>query len=236
MQRLRLVEDRVGGVAAAAPILFDHREAKSGIPGALAAAGLEVRPAQLPAGDYVLSDRLVVERKTGADLAASIKDRRLFEQIERLREAYAAVVLLVEGEPVHIAEHSWRGALGRVLAAGVAVLRTADREDSAAWLMQLHRLEAKGPSEARGRPRTRRPTGDLRRVAEDVLGCLPGVSTVGAQRLLDHFGSLAAVFAADEAQLRAVPGIGPVRAAALERLFRAGRLASSTEARIDSGV
>jgi len=162
-----------------------------------------------------------VERKTGADLAASIKDRRLFEQIERLREAYPSVVLLIEGKPIHITEHSWKGALGRVLTAGVAVLRTIDRDDSAAWLSQLHRLEAKGPSETRGRPRTRRPTEDLRQVAEDVLGCLPGISTIGARRLLDHFGSLAAVFAADEAQLRAVTGIGAIRAAALARLFRA---------------
>jgi ERCC4-type nuclease len=58
-------------------------------------------------------------------------------------------------------------------------------------------------------------------VAEDVLGCLPGISTVGASRLLTHFGSLAAVFAADEAELRRVPGIGPVRGAALARLFGA---------------
>jgi DNA excision repair protein ERCC-4 len=202
-------------------VLFDRREAQSGIPAALAAAGLRALPARLPAGDYVLSDRLVVERKAGADLAASIKDRRLFEQVERLREAYPAVVLLVEGEPVHIAERSWQGALGRVLIAGVAILRTNDPRDSAAWLARLHRLEGKGASEARGRPRVRRPTEDLRRVAEDVLGCLPGISTVGARRLLDHFGSLAAVFAADEAQLRAVAGIGPVRAAQLARLFRA---------------
>jgi DNA excision repair protein ERCC-4 len=182
---------------------------------------VSVSAASLPAGDYVVSDRLVVERKTGADLAASIKDRRLFEQIERLREAYAAVVLLVEGEPVHIARGSWEGALARVLVAGVAVLRTADRDESAAWLLRLHRLERKGPSEPRGRPRTRRPTDDLRQTGEDVLGCLPGVSTVGARRLLEHFGSLSAVFAADETQLQAVAGIGPIRARALARLFHA---------------
>ncbi len=203
-------------------MLFDHREAKSGIPAALAAAGVAVAPGQLPAGDYVLSDRLVVERKTGADLAASVKDRRLFEQVERLREAYAAVVLLVEGTPIHISERSWKGALGRVLVTGVSVLRTDDPRDSAAWLARLYRLEGKGLTRARGAPRPRRPTDDLAAVAEDVLGCLPGVSTVGARRLLAHFGSLAAVFAADEPALRAVAGIGPVRAAALARLFRAG--------------
>lgn len=202
-------------------MLYDHREERSGIPAALAAAGVAVAPAQLPAGDYVLSDRLVVERKTGADLAASIKDRRLFEQAERLTEAYDAVVLVVEGEPVHISERSWKGALGRVLVSGVAVLLTEDPPDTAGWLARLHRLEAKGPSEARGRPRARRPTDDHARVAEDVLGCLPGISTIGARRLLDHFGSLGAVFAAGEAELREVPGIGPVRAAALAAVFAA---------------
>jgi DNA excision repair protein ERCC-4 len=200
-------------------VVFDHREVRSGIPDALAAAGIDLRPEQLPAGDYVISDRLVVERKTGTDLAASIKDRRLFEQIERLKETFEAVVLVVEGEPLHISEASWQGALGRALASGASLLRTEDPDDTAAWLERLHRLEGRPPSEVRGRPMARRPTSNLADVAEDVLRCLPGVSSVGARRLLVHFGSLRAVFAADERQLREVRGIGPVRGAALARLF-----------------
>jgi DNA excision repair protein ERCC-4 len=129
------------------------------------------------------------------------------------------VVLVVEGEPVHIAEASWQGALARALASGASLLRTADPEETATWLARFHRLEGKPPSEVRGRPLPRRPTTDLRDVAEDVLRCLPGISSVGARRLLAHFGSLRAVFAADERELRGVPGIGPVRSAALARLF-----------------
>jgi ERCC4-type nuclease len=207
-------------------MLFDHREGRSGIPAALAAAGIEMQPEQLPAGDYIVSERLVVERKTGADLAASIKDRRLFEQIERLNASFAAVVLVVEGEPVHMAPASWQGALARALASGAAVLRTGGPDDTAGWLARFHRLEGKPPSEVRSRPNPRRPTADLVAVAEDVLRCMPGVSSVGARRLLEHFGSLRAVFAADERELREVPGIGPVRAAALARLFTAGTVAS----------
>jgi DNA excision repair protein ERCC-4 len=206
-------------------MLFDHREGRSGIPAALSAAGIEVRPEQLPAGDYIVSERLVVERKTGADLAASIKDRRLFEQIDRLNASFEAVVLVVEGEPVHMSPASWQGALARALASGASVLRTDGPADTASWLARFHRLEGKPPSEVRARPSPRRPTTDLGAVAEDVLRCMPGVSSVGARRLLQHFGSLRGVFAADERELREVTGIGPVRGAALARLFaaRAGR-------------
>jgi DNA excision repair protein ERCC-4 len=204
-----------------ADLLYDLREERSGIPAALREAGIDAVGSVLPAGDYVVSERLIVERKSSTDLAASIKDRRLFEQLDRLRAAYAAVVLIVEDEPLHIAEASWKGALARALGAGAAILRTDDPDDTAAWLVRLHRIERKAASPPRALARVRRPTGDDRQTAEDVLRCLPGISAVGARRLLDHFGSLAEVFAADDDALREVRGIGPVRAAALARLFRA---------------
>src|SRR3954447_2072399 len=176
---------------------------------------------RLPAGDYLVSDRLVVERKGPADLAASVKDRRLFEQLARLAEAYASVVLIVEGEPVHMQPAAWQGALARALTLGASVLRTRDARDSAEWIARLYRLEGKPAAAPRRPPRLRRPTGDDRQTAEDVLRCLPGISTVGAGRLLAHFGSLERVFAARQEDLREVRGIGPVRARTLDRLFRA---------------
>jgi ERCC4-type nuclease len=162
---------------------------------------------------------LVVERKGATDLAASIKDRRLFEQLTRLADAYASVVLIVEGNPVHIHEAAWKGALGRALTLGASVLRTSDARETAEWLARLYRLESKPASEPRGTPRVRRPTQDDIQTAEDVLRCLPGISTVGAGRLLAHFGSLEGVFAARHEDLLQVRGIGPVRARALDQLF-----------------
>jgi DNA excision repair protein ERCC-4 len=202
-------------------LLFDHGERRSGVPAELARLGIEAQGIRLPVGDYVVSDRLIVERKGPTDLAASIKDRRLFEQLARLAEAYPSVVLLVEGDPVHMHEAAWTGALGRALTLGASVLRTSDARDTAQWLARLHRLESKPASAPRGRPRVRRPTDDDLQTAEDVLRCLPGISTVGAGRLLAHFGSLERVFAADHEELLAVRGIGPVRAQTLDRLFHA---------------
>jgi DNA excision repair protein ERCC-4 len=202
-------------------LLFDHGERRSGVPAQLERLGLDVRGIRLPAGDYLVSDRLVVERKGPTDLAASIKDRRLFEQLARLAEAYASVVLMVEGEPVHMQPTAWQGALARALTLGASVLRTRDAHDSAEWIARLYRLEGKRAAAPRGTPRLRRPTGDDLQTAEDVLRCLPGISTVGAGRLLAHFGSLERVFAARQEDLLEVRGIGPVRARTLDRLFRA---------------
>jgi ERCC4-type nuclease len=197
-------------------VLYDHREERSTIPGLLALEGLQPRGEQLPVGDYVLSERLAVERKTGADLIASIKDRRLWEQLDRLKAAYPAVVLIIEGRPAHFPAEGWKGALASALAmGGVSVLATRDVDETVEWLARLARREQRGPSQARG---AKRKSKDPDRLAESVLASLPGVSGKGAQRLLEHFGSLADVFAAGERELRAVPGIGPKRARELAAL------------------
>jgi DNA excision repair protein ERCC-4 len=201
-------------------LLFDHGERRSGIPVELERLGIDVHGVRLPAGDYVLSERLVVERKGPTDLAASIKDRRLFEQLSRLTDAYPSVVLVVEGDPVHMHQAAWQGALGRALTIGASVLRTASAHDTAEWIARLYRLEGRPASAPRGTPRVRRPTEDDLQTVEDVLRSLPGISTVGAGRLLAHFGSLERVFAARHEELLEVRGIGPVRARTLDRLFR----------------
>jgi DNA excision repair protein ERCC-4 len=202
-------------------LIFDHGERRSGIPAELERLRIDAQGTRLPAGDYIVSDRLVVERKGPTDLAASVKDRRLFEQLTRLADAYASVVLVVEGDPVHMHQAAWKGALGRALTLGASVLRTSDARDTAEWIVRLYRPESKPASEPRGLPRVRRPTDDDLQTAEDVLRCLPGISTVGASRLLAHFGSLERVFAARHQELLEVRGIGPVRARTLDRLFHA---------------
>jgi ERCC4-type nuclease len=171
----------------------------------------------LAVGDYILSERLVIERKTASDLVASIKDRRLWEQADRLKEAYPAVILIVEGEVERFPDEGWKGALGSVMAmGGISVLTTSDVDESAAWIARLARREAKGPVRARG---GKRKPKDPDRLLESILTSLPGISGVGAAKLLEHFGTVAAVFAANENELLAVPGVGRKRAHELAMLF-----------------
>lgn len=195
-------------------MLVDHRERGSGIPEALAAAGLDVELTDLPVGDYVLGFGLAVERKGPTDLGASIRDGRIFDQAVRLQSAFTQAVLLIEGEPRGIAEDAWRGAVCRLVEDGFTVLHSLDAEDSAAWLVRLaKRARRTGPSTPTDGPRRspRHPSAQ----AEAMLSVVPGISTTMARSLLAAYGSVAEIAAAAPGGLLRHPGIGRVRAVRL---------------------
>ncbi len=202
------------------PVLVDHRERSSGIPDALAAAGLDVRLTDLPVGDYVIGAGLAVERKGPHDLGSSIRDGRIFDQAVRLQSAFTQAVLLIEGEPRGIAEDAWRGAVCRLVEDGFTVLHSLDAEDSAAWIIRLaKRARRAGPTTPTVGPRRapRHPSAQ----AEAMLSVVPGISPTMARSLLASYGSLAAVAAAAPEGLRRHPGIGKVRAVRLAEALHA---------------
>jgi DNA excision repair protein ERCC-4 len=206
------------------PVLVDHRERGSAIPEALIAAGLDVEVTDLPVGDYVLGLEMAIERKGPHDLAASIRDGRIFEQAVRLQSTFPQAVLMVEGEPRGITEDAWRGAVCRLVEDGFTVLHSLDAEDSAAWIVRLaKRARRAGPTTRNDGPRRapRHPSAQ----AEVMLSVVPGISSTMARSLLAAYGSLAAVAAAAPEGLRRHPGIGRVRAARIAEAFRAGYVA-----------
>jgi len=64
-------------------VLADHREARSEVPRRLREMGVEVVETALPVGDYVLSPRVGVERKTAADFVAALVRKRFALQAQR---------------------------------------------------------------------------------------------------------------------------------------------------------
>lgn len=176
---------------------------------------------RLPVGDYLLGGDLAVERKTADDFAASIADGRLFAQVAALKAAYARPVVLLEGAlasaRTRMHPKALRGALSFLVAIeGLAVLPAADADDSALLLLQIARHVQHGlrrPPE----PVAKRAGGDPAARQERLIGQLPEIGPALARALLGRFGSPAGVLAATETELRAVPGIGPRRAAAIRR-------------------
>jgi DNA excision repair protein ERCC-4 len=61
------------------------REFNSELPTVIYKRGIDLQPATLEVGDYVLSPTICVERKALDDLAQSLTSGRIFKQIEQVR-------------------------------------------------------------------------------------------------------------------------------------------------------
>jgi ERCC4-type nuclease len=213
--------------APAVRIVVDVHERQSRIAETLAELGAEIEIATLPAGDYAVGADTLVERKRVLDLHAAVLKGRLWPQLGNLRAACAFPYLLVEGSdldrgPLH--HNAVRGVCLAVIDQGIALLRSGYQRDSALWIHRLavrcQQLEpaAERPAYAqRPRPKPGEET------AEALLAAVPGVSVMCARALLERFGSVAAVVAAEPADWLRVPGIGPERARALEETFNLRR-------------
>jgi ERCC4-type nuclease len=180
--------------------------------------GADVRIRLLPIGDYRTGDALV-ERKIVRDLHLTLAAGRLWGQLGRIRAAGRRPFLLVEGalfDAGPIPPAAIRGALLAVGENGVTVVRSENQADSALWLYRIA-CRASRSRAPRNRPLyAQRPK---RSEPEAVLAAIPDISTVTARALLSHFGSIAAVVKAPDADLREVHGVGPVRSRTIRETF-----------------
>jgi Fanconi anemia group M protein len=175
----------------------------------------EVRIARLTAGDYLIDDEVLIERKTIVDFAASLVDGRLFPQAARLARDGRRSLVLIEGSPAasmpDVHPHAVQGALVSLAAMWrLPVLHTSDPEDS----LRVIRFLATQVGGSRERP-LRRYARQPKRLASRrlfVLQGLPGVGPALAVRLISQLGSVRNVVTADINQLQQVRGVGPKKA------------------------
>lgn len=204
-------------------VVVDDREAGSGAVEALRAMdAVDLVVERLPLGDYAWDGRLLFERKTLRDLAASLKDGRLLQQACRLAASPMRSVLILEGTTRDLAGSGMRreaiqGALVSItVMLGIPLLRARDAGESARLMhyaaRQLRTLGQASQREALPRPLpTRRPKGK-RKTQLHILQGLPGIGPRRARRLLERFGSIEAALTASTKELASVSGIGKATA------------------------
>jgi fanconi anemia group M protein len=80
-------------------VIADMRESRSSVISTLQRMpGYEVKVCELEIGDYMLREDFPVERKAAADFVASILDRRLFEQVARMKSEFGKATFVIEGD------------------------------------------------------------------------------------------------------------------------------------------
>ena len=200
--------------------IVDHREARSGVVSALEAMdAVTLEFGHLSVGDYQVEGVIVFERKGLPDLAASIKDGRLFRQAAALAALSAPAhgaptrgALILEGAAGDLAGSAMRreaiqGALITVtLFYGVPLLRSMSCEETARIMVYAGRQARSFQVGALPR-KGRRPKGK-RKAQLMMLQGLPGVGPARAERLLERFGSVEAVLGAATDELAEIDGIG----------------------------
>lgn len=77
-------------------VIVDAREFRSDLPNLLYRIGITVVPMTLLVGDYVLSPKICIERKSVPDLIGSFKSGRLAQQCEQMFRSYELPCLLIE--------------------------------------------------------------------------------------------------------------------------------------------
>ncbi|EFO27962.1 ERCC4 domain-containing protein [Loa loa] len=77
-------------------VIVDMREFQSELPTVLYKRGVDLMPATIEVGDYILSPNIAVERKALDDLTQSLHSGRIFKQIEQMLRHYKNVILLIE--------------------------------------------------------------------------------------------------------------------------------------------
>ncbi|MCL4388402.1 helix-hairpin-helix domain-containing protein [Candidatus Marsarchaeota archaeon] len=195
-------------------IIIDSRERNDSIVRRLEALGARIEVVTAPVGDYIISDRVGIERKTVGDLQSSIVSGRLFDQLVRLRQAYPVPFLLIEGDmsEFRLGENVAKGLVAAVcIDYNVNVVTSLSPIETSDLVFYMAKHEQNGNSRALSMKGSARSFTD-QDFQEHVVANLPGVGPKLAKSLLLHFKSLKNLANADVASLMKVEKIGKKKA------------------------
>lgn len=204
-------------------VFVDDRELKSGVAKALFRKGVVLKAVRLDVGDFIVSDRVAVERKEAKDFEASIIDGRLFVQAGHLKDAFESPLLALVGSDFErIQPNALRGAFISLAVDFKLPVFFFDSDDELADF-----LKALAEKEQLGEQRMHRLQFAKKGVtlAEQqrlVVESLPGLGPKNALSLLKHFKTLQNLANASEEALQEVEGIGTQRAESIKKVFEEG--------------
>ncbi|XP_045423849.1 Fanconi anemia group M protein [Lemur catta] len=133
-------------------ILVDSHEITSGlevISSLRAIHGLQVEVCPLNGCDYIVSNRMVVERRSQSEMLNSVSKNKLIEQIQHLRSMFERICVIVEkdreksGDTSRIFRRtkSYDSLLTTLIGAGIRILFSSCQEETADLLKELSLVE-----------------------------------------------------------------------------------------------
>jgi len=188
-------------------IVSDYREKE--VIKHLKKLGAKVNEQALEIGDFVASEKVIIERKAHSDFVGSIINGRVFEQAENLRKNFEKPIIIIEGySNREINENALKAAIASLLIDfGISLLATRNPLDTAKTIFWIAKREQEEKKVGIGIKVGKKPK-EIKKLQEFIVCSIPGVSTITAKRLLRHFGSVEKIFVASEREIQKVKGVG----------------------------
>jgi Fanconi anemia group M protein len=198
-------------------IVSDYREKE--VIEYLKKLGAVVNEQALEVADHICSEAVGIERKTYDDFVSSIIDGRIFEQAEVLKKSFEKPIVVIEGySNRQINENALKAAIASLLIDfNVSLLATKNPLDTAKtifWIAKKEQHAGSGIAIKVGK----KPK-EIKKLQEFIVASIPSISTVLAKRLLQKFGSIEKIVAADVAELQKV--VGKKRSEAVKKVLTA---------------
>ena len=198
---------------------IDFREQRSGIIEELGKydGQLTFEICTLPTGDYLICDRIIIERKTLNDFIISIKSGRIFQQGYRMAQSGKNCLIILEGNKSDLitGEMSRQAVQGAMIHLtvflGIPVIRSENIRETAALMFgiccQSQREELPRPKPIlRGVPGIR--LSKKQRLKLFLLQNLPGIGAKKGLALLRSLGTIENILNSSPTGLTKVKGIG----------------------------
>lgn len=201
-------------------IIIDSRESSSRLPKLLKELGANINSKKLHVGDYIVSDRLIIEYKQYSDFIRSILDGRLFQssspdqesQLVRLA-SQPSPLLIIEydsnADNTQIQLNSLMGAISSILLDfQIPLVITQSENESASLIFQLAKREQKKGFSKPLIPSYTKKEQRVETIQLFMLAAIPGINLTKAKNLLNTFESIENIMDANIEELTSVPSIG----------------------------
>lgn len=183
---------------------------------------VEIVTKQLEVGDFLISDRVCIERKTVPDFLESIIDGRLFSQLKELSANFSRPVLVIEGENLYssrnIHPNAIKGAINSVfIDFRVPIIWTKSAQETAeviAGLAKREQLNLDRSVQHKGAKHAMSENEEQ----EVLVSGFPSINIALAKRLLLKFRTIRRIVNTSEDSLQKVEGIGAEKAKRIKGL------------------
>ena len=214
------ISDSSPTLAKKTKIIIDNREEKL-FDQKLTELGAEIERKQLEIGDFICSERTVIERKTRVDFENSIVDGRLFSQLQNMITSYARVIIIVEGESSAeiIRKEALLGAYATIITDfGCAIFFTRDKEKTCELIYAIAKHEQLAQKHAL-RIYPKKKTHTISQAQRAIIETFPMLGPKMAKILLEHFGNVENIINAKQEELLKVDGMGDKRAKTIRNVI-----------------